>query len=86
MEVKDVIAAPSVLPISDKPVTLNFSKGPIKIGASQFASYSYMCSILLLPFLGAASKPLSLGFSLGDGEGEDADEDAATAELTKGKA
>ncbi|KDQ33615.1 hypothetical protein PLEOSDRAFT_1091567 [Pleurotus ostreatus PC15] len=34
VEVKDVIAAPSVLPISDKPVTLNFSKGPIKIGTS----------------------------------------------------
>ncbi|KAJ8699753.1 hypothetical protein PTI98_002844 [Pleurotus ostreatus] len=68
VEVKDVIAAPSVLPISDKPVTLNFSKGPIKIGTS------------------AASKPLALGFSLGDGEGEDGDEDAAAAELTKAEA
>ncbi|KAL4259142.1 hypothetical protein AB1N83_007962 [Pleurotus pulmonarius] len=65
-EVKDVIAAPSVLPISDKPVTLNFSKGPIKIGAT--------------------SKPLALGFSLGDGEGEDGDQDAADAELTKAEA
>lgn len=84
MEVKDVIAAPSVLPISDKPVTLNFSKGPIKIGASQLFPIPICVPFSYFLVLGAASKPLALGFSLGDGEGEDGDEDAAAAELTKG--
>ncbi|KAF4576867.1 hypothetical protein EYR36_004847 [Pleurotus pulmonarius] len=36
--------------------------------------------------IGATSKPLALGFSLGDGEGEDGDQDAADAELTKAEA
>lgn len=37
---KEGPAAPSALPISDKPVTLSFSKGPIKLSAGEFISYN----------------------------------------------
>lgn len=62
---------PSVLPISDKPVTLNFNKGAL--GSK--------------PVTSAAKAPaqLSLGFSAEDFAAEDDDtEQAASAEDNKG--
>ncbi|KIK63865.1 hypothetical protein GYMLUDRAFT_95422 [Collybiopsis luxurians FD-317 M1] len=55
--------APSALPVSDKPVTLSFNKGPSKA----------------LTALGAPVKPLSLGFSSEDinEESEDAEDSLA---------
>jgi hypothetical protein len=34
---KEGPATPSALPVSDKPVTLSFSKGPVKLNAGQFS-------------------------------------------------
>ncbi|KAG6829670.1 hypothetical protein H0H92_003914 [Tricholoma furcatifolium] len=55
VEVRPAPVAPSALPVSDKPVTLNFSKGPIKTAAGE----ERHASIIL--------KPLALGFSIDDG-------------------
>jgi hypothetical protein len=64
----------SVLPVSDKPVTLNFSKGPVAtkplVNASGHFKLSLFITCHLRPLSGPSSAkstaPLALAFSLAD--------------------
>ncbi|KAJ3968191.1 hypothetical protein EV361DRAFT_436045 [Lentinula raphanica] len=62
--------APSTLPVSDKPVTLSFNKGPSKTTATS---------------LGSAVKPLSLGFSADDDNDEEDEESANNSKVNSSK-
>ncbi|KAG6909467.1 hypothetical protein DXG01_000453 [Tephrocybe rancida] len=63
VEARPAPAAPSALPVSDKPVTLSFSKGPSKA--------------TIWPW--NLAKPLALGFSMDDGGAGDENDEAEDA-------
>jgi hypothetical protein len=66
------MAAPSALPVSDKPVMLNFSKGPTKTHTGERESFS-LVQLLMKPSVAGSVKPLSLGFSTEDVSNEQGD-------------
>lgn len=80
---KSTVVAPSALPISDKPVTLSFSKGPVKLNAGLWLSITHISLKIDSVLATGSSKIPVLGFSMDDSNTADDAQDEPPSEPSK---